>query len=139
LKAGCTLGASASLADALEVLLPQVVGNRTHSKALMRSAMDGVNYVSLADRIETGRALVALAQRDAVSGATPTATPQDIDPRVLVAAVVSLSVGWAALEDWLWPICDLDPANKDDVYAQLSRIVGYLANLALAPEDVSGE
>ncbi len=130
---------SDSLADAVAQLLPQVLENRTHSKAMMRSAMDGVSYVSLAERIETGKALVALAQQDAISGATPTPMPHDIDPKVLVASLIALTVGWASLEDWVWPLCDLDPADKDDVYAQLARIAGYLANLALAPEDVSGE
>jgi len=128
-----------SLADAMQALLPQVLHNRTHSKALMRSAMDGVHYVSLADRIDTGRALVALAQRDAISGAAPTPAPHDIDPKVLVATLISLAIGWASIEDWLWPLCDLDPADKDDVHAQLAKIVGYLANLALAPEGASGD
>lgn len=130
---------SSSLAAALELIVPQVLENRTHSKALVRSAMDGVEYVSLADRIETGQALIALAKQDAVAGTLPTPTPHDIDPEVLVAAVVALSFGWAAIEDWLWPLCDLDPADKDDVYAQLAKIVGHLTNLALTPRDDLGE
>ena len=42
-------------------------------------------------------------------------------------------LGWASVEDWVWPTAGLDPAEKDDVYRQLQEIVGYLADLILVP------
>lgn len=126
---------SPSLGEALETVLQQILTNRVHSKALVRSAMDGVEYVSLKDRIETGHALVDLAERTVASGAKPSSPPQGIDPRVVVAAVSSLAFGWAATEDWAWPAFDLDPAQKDEVYRQLGQIVRYLADLVLVRGD----
>ena len=45
---------SETLAHAVEVLAYDVMRSRVHSRALVRSAMDGVEYVSLKERIPTG-------------------------------------------------------------------------------------
>ena len=125
---------SNSLDEALRVLVDQIVSNRVHSKTLVRSAMDGVEYVSLKERIQTGHALIELARKTAASGARPGPPPQGIDPRVLIAAISAMAFGWAALEDWSWLIYELDPAEKDEVYRQLGQIVSYLADLVLRPD-----
>lgn len=125
---------SNSLDEALRVLVDQIVSNRVHSKTLVRSAMDGVEYVSLKERIQTGHALIERARRTAASGTRPGPPPQGIDPRVLIAAISAMAFGWAALEDWSWPIYELDPAEKDEVYRQLGQIVSYLADLVLRPD-----
>jgi len=44
-------------------------------------------------------------------------------------------LGWASVEDWVWPTTGLDPANKDEVHRQLVEIVGYLADLALVKDE----
>lgn len=124
---------SKDLGDALHVLSKQVLENRVHSKALVRSAMDGVEYVSLKDRIATGEALVALAERTAASGARQGEAPKDIQINVLIASINSLLFGWVATEDWIWDVFDLDPEQKDDIYRQVEEIVGYLADLMLQP------
>ena len=124
---------SPSLDEALQILLDQILTNRLHSKTLVRSAMDGVEYMSLKERIQTGQALVELAKRTAASGASPAPPPQGIAPRVLVAAISSLAFGWVAMEDWNWPVFGLDPAERDEIYRQLGQIVSYLADLVLVP------
>ena len=75
--------------------------------------------------------MVALAKKTATSGADPSPPPCDIDPRVLVSAISAMILGWASIEDWVWPTAGLDPAEKDEVYRQLREIVVYLADLAL--------
>lgn len=122
---------SAQLKDALELLTQQILTNRLHTKTLVRSAMDGIEYLSLKDRIATGHALIDLAGATAASGNRPAEPPGDIDSRVLTAAVTALLLGWGALEDWLWPVFDLDPADKQDIYRQVGEIVAYLADLVL--------
>jgi hypothetical protein len=97
--------------------------------------MDGVEYLSLKDRIPTGQALLTLASETAASGAQPATPPRDVEPGVVLAAVTSLAFGWGAIEDWLWPIFELDPADKDDIYRQLGEITEYLANLILECSD----
>jgi DNA-binding transcriptional ArsR family regulator len=98
-----------------------------------RSAMEGTEYVSLTERIRTTSAMVALARKTAASGAQPSPPPRDIDPRVLVSAISAMILGWASVEDWVWPTAEIDPAEKDEVYRQLREIVGYLADLILVP------
>jgi TetR/AcrR family transcriptional regulator, repressor for neighboring sulfatase len=126
-----TAKSSGSLRDAYQAMLPKAMTQRDHSMMLVRSAMEGTEYVSLAERIRTTAAMVALARRTATSGAKPSPPPSDIDPRVLVSAITAMILGWASLEDWVWPTAGIDPAEKDEVYRQLIEIVGYLADLAL--------
>jgi len=126
---------SESLKDVYQEMLPRVMAQRDHSMMLVRSAMEGTEYVSLAERIRTTAAMVALARKTAVSGATPSPPPRDIDPRVLVSAVTAMILGWASIEDWVWPTTGLDPADKDEVYRQLIEIVGYVADLALVADE----
>jgi AcrR family transcriptional regulator len=128
-----TAMASASLRDVYQEVLPRVMAQRDHSMMLVRSAMEGTEYVSLAERIRTTSAMVALARKTAASGAQPSPPPSDIDPRVLVSAISAMILGWASVEDWVWPTAGIDPAEKDDVYRQLQEIVGYLADLILVP------
>jgi len=102
---------------------------------LVRSAMEGTEYVSLAERIQTTSAMVALARKTAASGAQPEPPPRDIDPRVLVSAITAMILGWASTEDWVWPTSGLDPADKEEVYRQLLEIICYVADLALVGDE----
>jgi AcrR family transcriptional regulator len=104
---------SPSLDDALQALLRQVLTDRLHAQAQIRSAMDGIEYVSLKDRLETGAALIELAQRTAASQiAKPIPTPRDVDPRVVLAAVSALAACMSAADTWLYEIFQLDPAGS---------------------------
>ena len=125
---------AASLKGVYQALLPRVMSARDHSMMLVRSAMSGTEYVSLAERITTTTAMVALAREAAASGDEPAPPPRDIDPRVLVSAITSMILGWASIEDWVWPTAGLDPADKDEIYRQLIEIVGYLSDLALVAD-----
>jgi len=127
--------ASVRLQDIARELVLQIATNRIHSKALVRSAMDGVEYVSLKDRIMTGQALLRLAEATAASDATPSAAPRDIDARVIIAAISSMAFGWAATEDWAWQVYGLDPADKEDVYRQLGDLAVYIADLLVQPTE----
>jgi AcrR family transcriptional regulator len=126
---------STSLREAYAVLVHQILTNRVHSKALVRSAMDGVEYVSLRQRIKTGEALIELEKQTAVSGTSPAPPPRGIDPRVVLAAISSMAFGWSATEDWAWQVYGLDPADKEDVYRQLGDIAFYIADLVLQPTE----
>jgi len=133
-RRAATAREAASLRDVYQALLPTVLAQRDHSMMLVRSAMEGKEYVPLAERITTTTAMVALARKTAASGAEPSPPPSDIDPRVLVSAITAMILGWSSVEDWVWPTTGLDPADKDEVYRQLIEIVGYLADLALVDQ-----
>jgi AcrR family transcriptional regulator len=126
---------ASSLDDALQVIVADMLANRLHSKTMVRSAMDGVEYVSLKKRIETGHALIELARTDAASGAEPKPAPRGLDPRVIVAVVSSLALGWVATEEWNWDVFGIDPSEKDEVFRQIGLIVAYIGDLVLLPGD----
>jgi TetR/AcrR family transcriptional regulator, repressor for neighboring sulfatase len=126
---------SESLRDAYQTLFPLVMAQRDHSMMLVRSAMEGTEYVSLTERIQATAAMVVLAKRTAASGARPLPPPRDIDPRVLISSITALVFGWASIEDWVWPTAGLDPTDKDEVHRQLLEIVGYVADLALVRDE----
>jgi len=126
---------SDTLNSALQVMAKQILTDRVHSKTLLRSAMDGVEYVALEDRIVTGQALIALAQRTAAAGTKPVAPTCDVSDQVALAAITSLLFGWVALETWLWPIFELDTVADRDIQRQLGEIVAYLTNLTLKQSD----
>jgi AcrR family transcriptional regulator len=132
-----TAKSAVSLREAYQGMLPRVVHERDHSMMLVRSAMEGTEYVSLAERIRTTSAMVALARNAAASGDEPLPPPRDIDPRVLVSAITAMILGWASVEDWVWPTTGLDPADQDEVYRQLIEVAGYMADLALVREAVA--
>jgi AcrR family transcriptional regulator len=122
---------SPSLRDAAEALAHDIVSNRIHSKALVRSAMDGVEYVPFAERIATAQALLQLAEETVAAGTLPAAPPTGVHPNVAMAAMTAMLFGWAAAEDWLWPLFNIDPAAKEAVYDQLADIASYMSDLAL--------
>ena len=127
---------SVSLRQVYQALFPNLMMfQRDHSMMLVRSAMEGREYVPLAERITTTSAMVELARKTAASGADPLPPPSDIDPRVLVSAISAMILGWASIEDWVWPTAGLDPVDKDEVYRQLMEIVLYVADLALVADE----
>jgi AcrR family transcriptional regulator len=126
------VAASPSLNDALKALLQQVLENRVHTQAQVRSAIDGVDYV--APPLETGAALVALARATAASDAELVPVPDDVDPRVVLAAVTAIATGMSVIDSWLYPIFQLDLDDRSEVNRQLAEIVDYLLNLVLASE-----
>jgi len=126
---------SDNLNDALQVMLNQILTNRLHSKTLVRSSMDGVEYMDLTDRILTGEALLDLAERTAAARTPPVEPPRELSNRVILAAITALSFGWVAIESWLWPIYELESMTEDEVHHQLGEIVAYLTNLTLKQSD----
>jgi AcrR family transcriptional regulator len=118
-------------------LVSDVMARRVHTRAVLRSAMDGVEYASLQDRIDTGRMLVDLARKAASENRSRASAPDAMDPRIVVAAAVSLTYGWVGLKDWLLQICDLEDEDPAEVEAQLESIASYLAELVFTPEGES--
>lgn len=127
--------ASPSYREAIAALVPDVLDRRLHSLTMVRSAMDGIEYLSLKERIATGQMLIDAARRAIADGEKrPSASPQ-IDPRVDVAALIALSFGWVALEAWLTAICGLDDEDPEFVRAEFTRVCESVAELALPPAD----
>ena len=129
-----TAKASASLRDVYEEMLPRVMApaRPQHDARALGDGGQGVRVVGREDTDDVGDGRA----RDE-DGEPPAPNPRprlcDIDPRVLVSAISAMILGWASIEDWVWPTAGIDPAEKDEVYRQLREIVGYLADLTLVP------
>ena len=117
----------------MPLLFDDVVARRVHTQSVIRSAMDGVEYASLKDRTEVGRALLDLADASKVSGVKRLPVPDAVDPRIAMAAAVAMVYGWVAVGNWLTHIFDLEGQNPVEVRRQLAEVLTYITDLALPP------
>lgn len=124
---------SPSFREAIEELAPDVLETKLHSRMMVRSAMDGVEYVSLKERLANGQLLINLAQ-DSLETAKPAPRCTGVDPRIVVASVIAFTYGWVALEGWLPHICDLQDEDPEEVQAQVAQIAGCIADLIFPAE-----
>jgi len=120
--------------EVLPLLFKDVLARPLHSRTMIRSVMDGVEYLSLQERIETGRMLVDLARASVDEGPRAPHRCGGADPRVVGAAVTALAFGWVAVGEWLLPIYDLEDLDYDDVIEQLTRIAQCIGD-AIYPDE----
>lgn len=108
------------------VLFRDVLARPVHSRAMVRSAMDGVGYASLDERVQTGRMMIALA-RDAIAGGEGRVRAcSDMDPRVASAAITALAYGWVATHEWLRVVFDLEQMDDDELVEHLAAIASCI-------------
>jgi len=127
------------LREVIPLLFEDVVSRRIHSRSVIRSAMDGIEYAPFEDRLETGRMLVDLAAKTAASGYERPPGPEAIDPRIVTAATVTLMYGWVVTQEWLVKICGLEDEDPAEVTRQVRDIAGYVADLVLPPAEEPAE
>jgi AcrR family transcriptional regulator len=122
---------NSDLRDLVPLLAADVVKRRVHSRAIVRSAMDGVEYAPLADRIENGRTLLSLAGKSRAQGRVRAPSAEPMDPRVVLAAVTALLFGWVAVEDWLSMMFDLEGDDLIEARRQMGEIAVQISELVL--------
>lgn len=115
----------------IPVLFSDVIDRKLHSRTMIRSAMDGVDYASIEDRVTIVRTLLALATQEAASGATRDPAPEPMDPRVVTAAITALAYGWVAAGEWLVRINGLEDESPESVRAQLLEVVSRMTEQIL--------
>lgn len=117
----------------VDALLPDVLERKLNSHMMLRSAMDGAEYTSLQERIDTGELLIESAKAAVDAGHTRRPAPGPMDPRVVVASLVAISYGWVGLGDWLLQVCDLQDEDPEELFQQLREVVDVVADLILPP------
>ena len=122
----------------MPLLFSDVLDRRVHSRAIVRSALAGVEYTAFPDRIETGMALVDLAAASKSDGVRRLPTPEAMDPRLVMAAVVAMVYGWVATESWLVEIFDLADEDPAEVRRQLIEVLMTAVDLVLPPNEEPG-
>ncbi len=110
-------------------LFADVLDRKVHTRSVVRSAMDGVTYAPFDDRLKSGQMLIELARGAAESGDQRRALPDALDPRFVMAAATALAYGWAATEEWLIRIYDLQDEDPAKVRDQLQIILGQVTEL----------
>ena len=139
---GLMLSAAPDNPDLLEstsLMFRHGVGSngRTYVRVLVRSALDGVPYERTSSRFEAVERLIELAEEVAASASADERAEKDLDPRLVVAAVVSLFLGWAAAESWIRPATGLQDMDDAELIDGLVRVEASIlrANLPGADRD----
>ena len=97
---------------------------RIQGRLVARSALNGLRYDRTTGRFEATERLVELAVQAAASASPAERAEKDLDPRLVVAAFVSLFIGWVSAESWIRPATgleDMDDAELIDQLVQLTR------------------
>jgi AcrR family transcriptional regulator len=123
------------LREAVPVLIADVVSRRVHSRAVLRSAMDCVDYTPFEDRVDTGRMLLGLANDTVRKGRPRPQAPGAMDPKIVMAAMTALAYGWVGAQDWLVKIFQLEGEDPKELQSHIEDICLYVADLVFPPED----
>lgn len=115
------------LEGALQWLMTE---NRAYSLAVARAAMEGETSSSLGLDRQTSAARTLRAIEDAEY---PFEARTDHDPRMIVAALMAMSIGWAVSEDWIVDSLSIDHCDIESVRQQVSEIMGSMMALGGGP------
>ena len=96
---------------------------RAHARLMMRSALDGVPYDRTAGRFEALERLIELAERASKTASGAERAEKDLDPRLVVACVGSLFLGWVSGESWMRPAAGLEDMDEAELIDGLERVL----------------
>jgi hypothetical protein len=85
--------------------------------------MSGLPYDRSTGRFAATERLVELAEQAAASATPAERSAKDLDPRIPVACVVSLFIGWAVTESWLRPAAGLRDMDDAELLDGIERVV----------------
>jgi len=96
---------------------------RAHARLLLASALRGVPYDRTAGRFEAIERLIVLAKKQVESASGYERVEKDLDPRLAVACVGSLYLGWVAGESWMRPAAGLEGMDDAELVDGLERVI----------------
>jgi AcrR family transcriptional regulator len=96
---------------------------RDHARLLMGSALAGLPYERTTGRFAAVDRMIKLARRQAESASAAERTEKDLDPRLVVACVGSLFLGWVAGESWMRPAAGLEDMDDAELTDGLERVI----------------
>jgi AcrR family transcriptional regulator len=98
-------------------------GHRQYVRLIAHSALHGLSYDQTSGRFAATERLIELAESTAASASSAEHAEKDIDPRLVVACVVSLFLGWAAAESWVLPASGLRDMDEAEAMDGLERVM----------------
>ena len=137
------LSAAPDHPDLLETtsrMLRQGLGEgRSQGRLVVQSALQGVPFDHTSGRFAATERLVGLAEQTAVLATPDERLAKDLDPRLVVACVVALYLGWGATSSWVLRAAGLGDMDEAEAIDGLERVMlGILrSNVAGVGEDVT--
>lgn len=126
-------GATTDLDGALSLMFYEGLLKRRHYLRLIaHSSLMGIPYETGIARFRATERLVELAEMKAAEGGS---RPDAIEPRIVVAAIVALYVGWAAMEAWLVKAAGIEGLDEQILNEGLERIILGIADANLPSRD----
>lgn len=120
------------IAGAIEWIMNE---NRCYAMAIVRAAMEGETGSSLG--LSPGDSAAMQSVR-ALADVAPHAGPRaGHDPRLVVAATMALSLGWAVAEEWIVDAAGLAERTRASVRAEVDEILAALVGLARDADQAS--
>ena len=118
-------GATGDLDEALSLMYREgLAHHRDYLRLIAHSALHGLSYESTIGRFPATERLIELAEeRAARAGTTP-----EVPPRVVVAAIVSLYLGWASMDVWMNQVAGLEALDDETIAAGVERVILTIAD-----------
>jgi len=107
-----------------------MANNRAYALLVARLALEGATTSSLG--IDPGET-VAQQTLAVVEDGYPFELRTDHDPRMVVAAVMALTIGWVTAEEWIIDAVGLHGCDHDAVRARIDEILGSMMALGKGP------
>ncbi|MEE4276043.1 MAG: helix-turn-helix domain-containing protein [Thermoleophilia bacterium] len=118
-------GATGDLDEALALMYREgLAHHRDYLRLIAHSALHGLPYESTIGRFPATERLIELAEERA----SRAGAPPDVPPRVVIAAVVSLYLGWASMDAWMHQVAGLDALDDETVAAGVERVILTIAD-----------
>lgn len=107
-----------------------MANNRAYVLAVARFALEGGTTSSLG--IDPGET-IARQTLSVMEAGYPFALRTDHDPRMVVAALMALTIGWVTAEDWIIDAVGLHGCDRGSVRAHIDAIIGSIMALGTGP------
>jgi TetR/AcrR family transcriptional regulator, repressor for neighboring sulfatase len=115
-------GDTEDLATALSLMLrDSQMRHRQYLRMVVQSALGGLPFDATMGRFPATERLVELAEQRAADAGP--AAEDELTPRFVIAAIVSLNLGWAAIEPWILPATGLEDLDEETILAGLERVI----------------
>jgi len=111
------------LASATLMFRQALLENRRYIRLIAHSALHGLSYDQTSGQFAATERLIEIAEHAAASATPEQRAGRDLDPRLVVAAVVALLLGWAATESWVRPAAGIQDMDETVLEEGLERIV----------------
>jgi AcrR family transcriptional regulator len=96
---------------------------QAHLRLIVRSALNGLEYERALGQFEATARLIELAEQASASAPSAERAAKDLDPRLVIACFVSLTLGWTAAQSWIRPAVGLQELDDAELIDGIERVM----------------